>query len=1058
MSISRKTNRVLNLISVGLLLILVRVWYLGVIQHEHHLELARKPQRRVKIEPVERATIRDRFNIPLAINKLQYNAALSYAPIRDIPSVVWKKDEKGKWVRKTARMDYISLLAKRLAQELGVDPVSIEDTIHGKACLFPHTPFVIKENISEEEYYRLRMLEKEWAGIAAQRVSKRHYPLEKAGADIIGYVGAISSKEYLSIAQEIATLQEYLQKRDEGEATPLPKGYQTPLEVRGRLKELQEKSYTINDLVGKSGVESAFDQKLRGSYGKQWAEVDVKGNFLRELPGGREPKSGERLLLTISAELQLFAEKLLAHQEPSRNRADVPWIKGGAIVALDPKTGEVLALASYPRIDPNDFVPAQDPRLKKRKSAQVSRWLENESYAGEIWDGKRPLEKEKISPNLETFSEERLFLTWENYLQMSLTPNGSVHQALEKIGTIGAAVRFQEAANINDSYLSSIPHTEDKLLVIDLCRMVVQAEKFSEALLAQVGNQSFSTYRAFCQAALSIQSLLRPHMQELFHDLDFQLWRQSHFKEFLKQKRKEEKEKKRYTRPYTDYLDLIERGQFKEFWKKYRWAFVYAYLLGKSPLLDQPELRPYFAHLQTLQKASAEIPVAWEQLKELLLTLHSPIDYLQTIRSFEELDRPLLGKYATLRNFKEVQLEKHLAAAFYPVAGFSYGRSRAYQQSAPQGSVFKLVTAYEGLRQRYLSLLESHKSLRELNPLTLIDDLKGEHKNSAKQILGSTLEGQPITRIYKGGQLPRSSHSNMGRLDIVGAIEQSSNIYFSILAAEHLKKPEELPQAARLFGFGQKSGIGLPGETGGNVPDDVAYNRTALYSLAIGQHALVVSPLQTALMVTSIANGGTLFSPKIVKVAVGKEVAPYEEFLFDENAFPLKEELGLIGISFPLFTEAQGEELNTFVSTAPPQVRSTLFLPKEIRHTLLEGMHRVIAGPRGNARPQVIPALRQNPQLMRDYLSLQDQVVGKTGTAEILYRQGIDKEASAHLVTHTWFAGTSFAEEGKKWEEPELVVVVLLRFGERGGKEGAPLAIQMIKKWREIKSARRERT
>src|SRR5579871_4216685 len=102
-NIPEKTNRVLNIIILGLLLILVRVWYLSIIQHDEHLERARRPKRRTVIEKPERATIRDRFNIPMALNKIQYNAAICYSDIRQIPSVKWEKNREGKRIRVQAR-------------------------------------------------------------------------------------------------------------------------------------------------------------------------------------------------------------------------------------------------------------------------------------------------------------------------------------------------------------------------------------------------------------------------------------------------------------------------------------------------------------------------------------------------------------------------------------------------------------------------------------------------------------------------------------------------------------------------------------------------------------------------------------------------------------------------------------------------------------------------------------------------------------------------------------------------------------------------------------------
>ena len=226
-NIPDKTNRVLNIIILGLLLILVRVWYLSIVQHDEQLEKARKPQRRSIIEKVERATVRDRFNIPLALNKIQYNAAVCYADIRQIPSSKWETNQEGKRVRVQVRSAYITQLSDLLGKELQMDAQKIEDTIHGKASLFPHTPFILKEDLSEQEYARLKLMEKDWVGIRTETGSKRYYPLGKVGCDVIGYMGAISSNEYYNIAQELKILQTYLSERESGErgCNALPTGF-----------------------------------------------------------------------------------------------------------------------------------------------------------------------------------------------------------------------------------------------------------------------------------------------------------------------------------------------------------------------------------------------------------------------------------------------------------------------------------------------------------------------------------------------------------------------------------------------------------------------------------------------------------------------------------------------------------------------------------------------------------------------------------------------------------------------------------------------------------------
>ena len=77
-SIPAKANKLLNMILAAMLLILFRLWHLTVVQHDEKLEESKKPQHRVIIERAERATIRDRFNLPLAINKVQSPAPERY--------------------------------------------------------------------------------------------------------------------------------------------------------------------------------------------------------------------------------------------------------------------------------------------------------------------------------------------------------------------------------------------------------------------------------------------------------------------------------------------------------------------------------------------------------------------------------------------------------------------------------------------------------------------------------------------------------------------------------------------------------------------------------------------------------------------------------------------------------------------------------------------------------------------------------------------------------------------------------------------------------------------
>ncbi|MDE3046680.1 MAG: hypothetical protein KGJ02_08605, partial [Verrucomicrobiota bacterium] len=371
--------------------------------------------------------------------------------------------------------------------------------------------------------------------------------------------------------------------------------------------------------------------------------------------------------------------------------------------------------------------------------------------------------------------------------------------------------------------------------------------------------------------------------------------------------------------------------------------------------------------------------------------------------------------------------EKHLAAAFYPAGGFGFSRSFAYEVGSPQGSIFKLISAYEALRQG--------------KQLTLIDEL-------SKQGVAYTLNRTLYPRFYKGGRLPRSAATSIGKIDLVSAIEQTSNPYFSILAGDCFENPEDLTEAAKLFGFGEKTGIELPREKRGKVPTDLKTNRTGLYSTAIGQHTLLTTPLQTATMIATIANGGKLLKPKIVKEAIGLTPDRQPLGAFAVSSYLAKEELNALGIPFPLFTSLQTRASLPASTQQPTEIKRLVPMDSRIRNTLLEGMDRAVWGPKGSARPSVIKGLLSDPLLMRDYLALQHQMVGKTSTAEIVCNFSINPSSLPQMYKNIWFGSACFTDSTQV--DPELVVVVFLRFGD-AGKEAAPLAAQMIHKWREIK-------
>jgi penicillin-binding protein 2 len=136
--------------------------------------------------------------------------------------------------------------------------------------------------------------------------------------------------------------------------------------------EVDKGNYALGDLVGRSGIESSLDDLLQGKNGRSLLEVNASGRLSSETvtdPG----RSGQDLYLTIDSTLQKAAEKALAdgiveyNDQRKRNGLPTIAVPKGAIIALDPRNGEVLAMASSPPLNPNWF--STSPRPKELVAA-----------------------------------------------------------------------------------------------------------------------------------------------------------------------------------------------------------------------------------------------------------------------------------------------------------------------------------------------------------------------------------------------------------------------------------------------------------------------------------------------------------------------------------------------------------------------------------------------------------------------------------------------------------------------------------------------------------------
>jgi len=183
----------------------------------------------------------------------------------------------------------------------------------------------------------------DFPGVMVVQRAIRTYPYGELAAHVLGYVGPITQSELDSANSRIDST------------------------------SVDSKTYQANDEIGKSGVEKSFEDDLRGVPGVRLLELDARRQVVRER-SSTPPTPGNDVWLTIDIDLQAEVEKQLAdelrvaRQQPIEPE-DPPFVAAaGAAVSLDPRNGDVLAMASYPTYDPSEFVSG----ISRRLFAQVT--------------------------------------------------------------------------------------------------------------------------------------------------------------------------------------------------------------------------------------------------------------------------------------------------------------------------------------------------------------------------------------------------------------------------------------------------------------------------------------------------------------------------------------------------------------------------------------------------------------------------------------------------------------------------------------------------------------
>lgn len=179
----------------------------------------------------------------------------------------------------------------------------------------------LAKNISYQSMLEIEEKNAELSGVYITKQPIRKYLTGSVASHILGYTGKISDLEY---------------------------------------ENRKDKGYSLNDIIGKSGVESSFEEYLRGTNGSKRLEMDSNGRISNE-EEIEESKMGNSLVLTIDLDLQTKTEEVLEDIVKKIHNGEINGTKyddatAGAAVVLDVKTGEVLSIASYPSYTPEDFV------------------------------------------------------------------------------------------------------------------------------------------------------------------------------------------------------------------------------------------------------------------------------------------------------------------------------------------------------------------------------------------------------------------------------------------------------------------------------------------------------------------------------------------------------------------------------------------------------------------------------------------------------------------------------------------------------------------------------
>jgi len=307
---NQRLNIIFGIIIFIYFVLLVKIFYLQVIEFDNYSLLAKS--NRIKIIPIPaiRGQIIDRNGEILAENKLIYTLELN---------------PKNK--------DDLNKLKQQLSSIVDITKYDIKKYKKILRESYYSSTLPIKRNLTNIQVAKFIANQYKYPDVSLKQKFSRSYPKKKSGAHFIGYINRINKKD----------IQRLKKTNDFG-------------------------SYLGLDHIGQTGIEYFYEERLHGYPGYKKIEVNANNEVIRTIET-IEPKHGEDIILNIDYKLQNIAEKSFGNYK-------------GAIIALDPNNGEVLAYVSQPSFNPNLFTNGIDEANWRRLSDSTHKPLINRVVSG----------------------------------------------------------------------------------------------------------------------------------------------------------------------------------------------------------------------------------------------------------------------------------------------------------------------------------------------------------------------------------------------------------------------------------------------------------------------------------------------------------------------------------------------------------------------------------------------------------------------------------------------------------------------------------------------------